>query len=141
MSLQDKFNENKDIIFAEPEWSIGSIRWLWDDDWYDGPMRGMIEAHGKRYYAHCFDITWHEIKAQRIHYKFFCIYELVPKRLEYQEYWQELHSLIMDIRENTPGDTDVYGSFYMGRSAADYEPLDLESGRDGKVVGWFIEGK
>lgn len=159
MSQQDKFVTNKDIIFAESEWNVMLKHWLWDDDWYIGPMRGMIEYNGKMYYAHCFEIAKQDIKPEiniqdtdsnsyptlslepmSILYKFFCVYKLKEDRLEYQEYWHQLHDMIMDIAQRPEVvNHDVYTKFYMGREAADYIPLDLESGRDGEVVGWFIE--
>lgn len=134
---------NEDVIYSEPEWKINDIKWLWEDDYYDGPISGMIEYHGKRYYA-----SWFAGKAQMVaaneYYKeeheviwrVYCVYKLTRERQEYEEYWHELFELLKVDHKSVD---DPALKFFYGRQKADYEPLDLKSGKDGEVVGWFME--
>ena len=138
MINNDKFVQDDKVVFAQSDWPLKDITWLWEDDYYDGPITGMIEYHKKKYYTSWFsdwteDYTDAYGEPGQYHFRLYCVYKLTKERQAYQEDWHELQEFMYNLP------SDMGHKFFNGRYRADYKPLDLESGRDGEVVGWFIE--
>src|SRR5271169_2893036 len=141
--IADDFVNDKNIIYSQSEWDRNKVEWLWEDDYYDGPLSGMIEYNGKRYYAHWFDDMKREYvdpetdEEKEYTFRVYCVYKLTEKRQEHQEYWRWLFELLVEKIGYSPNNPIC--QFFYGRYKADYQPFDLRSGRDGEVVGWFID--
>ena len=63
------------------------VRLLWSDDWYDGPISGMAEVQGARYFFEMIDPD--ALGEEEEHRKYWLI-ELNADQLNEEEQWHEL---------------------------------------------------
>ena len=145
---RDQLPESDNIIQNYSEVKTKDVKWLWRSDYYDGPLSGMVELNGNRYWTECFDEEeWTEQNGPDeddiFRVRFFAILKLTDKQQESEEYWHELFQLCVGKHS----DYDISGNrfkyeehtketkqFYYTRREMDYEELDLS---ESNLISWF----
>jgi len=87
------------------------VKWLWEADYYDGPIEGMVKVAGQMYWAFWIE---EDDKKRRV----FVMFDLGKTRTEYEEYWNELFELCVgsDCRYTKP--ESASWKFFYGRQKA-----------------------
>jgi len=148
MIINKKRTPSAKEIYNKPEWFASKIKWLWSDDYYDGPLSGMIEYDNAPYYAMCFDEQYKIINYDNkndndeedvICHRTFAIYKLTSERQKYEEAWHEFFRLaVYNNTDNPISFKDPRSQFYYAKRKQIYDLLDLKTDeRHGKLVGWF----
>jgi hypothetical protein len=134
-----------DEIYSKPELPGYQIAWLWEDDYYDGPLKGMITYCGKSYYAILFDIHYEDIQMHilghgdidRIRHNTYAVYELTPERQDWEEAWREFNQL---VRDAWPYKSSPANQYYSTKYKQLYTELDIDNAEEhGKIIGWFMD--
>ncbi len=146
--------ETQVILDSSPKFKPDDIKWLWNTNYYDGPLEGMMEikSTGQRVWAFWIDETeWTEQCGpeqddhELIVVRFFGLYELTPEQQKSEEYWHELFRLCVGehcdyeedgkTRKNVKaGYSNESFKFFYTRSDMDREKLDLTKS---ELIGWF----
>ena len=115
--------------YTKPQIPNKKVKWLWWDDYYDGPLCGMTEIKGQRF--------WAIMKTTKLSVlsKDYAIYQLSKKRQDYEERKHELWLKCWEV-EQLINTYDAY-KFYWAMT----KESDLVFGKKrGKLVGWFKMG-
>lgn len=113
------------------QFKISDTNWLWYDEYYGGPLSGMIEVDGNKYWAYCIDDEGLLMEAS--YARVFAVLNMGNDRVEYQEYWHNLFRLcinnnICDIENDVYTKNSYNGAarqFFYVRHKSDYEEIDL----------------
>ncbi|KKL11819.1 hypothetical protein LCGC14_2541960 [marine sediment metagenome] len=143
----------QEILDSCQELKEDELKWLWEDDYYDGPLSGMMEikATGQKVWAFLIDeCDWVEQygpgpdDCDRMVVRIFALYELTPEQQTIEEYWHELFKLCVGeahsyttagkLISNTQHYTQASFDFFYARRKKDYKELDLTKS---KLIGWF----
>lgn len=135
---RDQLPKSKDITDNHKEIKSSDYEWLWTDDWYDGPLSGMIKHNKKEYWTETFDETdWTEWEGPRpedtvrMRTRFFVVLELTQEQYDCEYYWHSLWVLCGEKIAN-----DATRKFYHARQSKDRKDLDLTNHN---IIGWFAE--
>ncbi len=97
------------------------INFLWNMDYYDGPLRSIIEYRGQRYYTSI-------VGDNADDYRKFNVYSITDAEMANEEKWHDFfESLVIK------GDKDTFDDFYERRKK-EYKKPDLT---EDKVIGYF----
>ena len=130
-----------------PRLDPSDIRYLWFDDFYDGPLSGMLRYQGRPYWFENPEVRWAEqsgtVFGDYSAPRRFLVVELTAEQLADEEYWQG------EFRRYVGG----YGDFDeegrpVGRRGLQpeerhhlfYEPYERRAPLDlseNTVIGWF----
>jgi len=132
---------DNEIIYASPEISAGSVKWLWHSNYWDGPLNGMVKIKDNEYWVEYFDeTTSHVVEPLRK----YAVFKLTPEQQESEEFWHELfrvcvghHSTYDDNGRRysfASSGTKFSMSFFYGRHRKDKKELDFSKA---ELIGWF----
>jgi len=112
-----------DIDYKDyPKLPEDDFKYLWDADWYDGPLSGVCLYKGREHWFH-----WIAESDNTSGYRIYVIVELTDKEIEYYHYW---HNLFLKHVENKP--VHEHSLYYKFAEAGFWEP---EITFD-KIIGW-----
>ena len=63
------------------------VRFLWHNNWWDGPLAGMCEYNGQRYWYHCHHENY---KKGAKYWRRYGVFKLTPEELAEEEKWHRL---------------------------------------------------
>jgi len=116
---------------------MDSLKLLWHSAYWDGPIDGLLNYQGKKYWFQRFDEP-----SDRIVFRRFLIIELSPDQLSEEEYWHELFRQ----KVGTHADYDETGrrqSYVIHPEELHNEFYDAYKNRlaldlsDNRLIGWF----
>lgn len=87
MKTKKKTNHNKPIkvdLSVVPEIEV---RFLWHNDWWDGPLAGMCEYKGQMYWYHCHHENY---KRTAKYWRKYGVFKMTPEQLEDEIKWHKL---------------------------------------------------
>jgi hypothetical protein len=116
------------------------VKFLWHDDWWDGPLAGMCEHKGQKYFYFC-----HHENYRKTHkyWRRYGVFKLTPDELVEAEYW---HNLFVEKvgdhfdcdegkrRSSELKPYDMHHEFY--DAYKDYERPRYEEKQD-RLIGFF----
>jgi hypothetical protein len=118
----------KDGYRMLPQIPSASVRFLWHSAYCDGPLDGLLELQGKKYwYTKC-----DENDTDEGWYRRFLIVEVTEEQLAEEERWQKLFQQHVRPGPGKLRPKQEWGLFYDQYKAR--EPRDF--GRN-QVIGWF----
>jgi len=139
--MQNQLPNSQSILNNYQEISKIDIRWIYDVDYYDGPLSGMIEYNKKNYWTEAI----HLVKSYT-GTNLYVVLELTQEQYDHQEYWNELFELCVGThcRYDINGKRNAlntYGNkamqqFYYTRSSEEKQKLDFSQT---KIIGWFSQ--
>lgn len=103
------------------ELEASDVHILWNDDYYDGPLSGLMEYRDQKYY---FNI----VADNADDYRKFNVYHLTKAEIEYEIEWHELFEKLVHH-----GSKDTFNEFYERRKKEYKKPYLTED----KVIGYF----
>jgi len=137
-----------------PMYLENDFRWLWHSDYYDGPLKGMVEVSGKMLWATWIDEEeWAELvlekdgetrEYERRFFRSYAMLDLGQERTNYEVYWHELFRLCVGthcdydyngVRRGKVINNSATQGFFYGRKKADYKDLNDS---EYPIVGWLI---
>lgn len=70
-----------------PKINEKDLKFLWYNDWWDGPISGMLTYQNKKYW---FDILSEDGSSPDVYYRRYLIIELSEEQVKHKEYWHDL---------------------------------------------------
>ena len=124
-----------------PQIARKQIRLCWHDDYYHGPITGLLEYHGEKYWFHMCDENLQHANDPSWHRRYLVI-ELSPAQLQEEEEWHNL------FREKVGTHTDYNAQGYREPGHIHSQQSQVEFYRaynereepdysDNNVIGWF----
>ena len=118
----------KDGYRSLPKLPKTFVRLLWHSDYWDGPLSGLLEYEGKKYwYAKC-----DENDADESWYRRFLTIELSEEQIAEEEHWHKLFQQHVRPGPHKLRPKEEWRLFYEPYKAR--TPRDLEGNQ---VIGWF----
>ena len=118
-----------------PQLGVDQVLFLWFDDFYDGPIRGMAEVDGERL---LFDLIDQNVLGTEKDDRDYWLIKLMPDQLADEESWHALFCQNVGThfdytgRPPLPDEQVNMDAFYVpfqSRTVPDYG--------DNEVIGWF----
>jgi hypothetical protein len=115
------------------------VRLLWHDDFWDGPLSGVLEYRGER--------LWYLLHEEAPEsepgwYRRFLVVRLTPDQLREEEYWQDLFGRCVGTHADYGDSGRVLGELQPKERWSEFydayakrAPMDLT---ENEVVGWFV---
>lgn len=63
------------------------VRFLWHNNWWDGPLEGMCEYKTKKYWYHCHHENY---KKTAKYWRRYGVFKMTPEELAVEEKWHQL---------------------------------------------------
>lgn len=132
MKLGTLTKDNRDAV---PEVSRADVRFLWVNDFYDGPLQGVAEVRGLRY---LFDIIDRDSLGTDDESRTYWLIALSAEQLRDEEEWNDLFCSKVGTHFDYTGRTAPHSEEL--RPDEFYEPYRLRAQPDfssNEVIGWF----
>jgi len=131
-----KFILPKDIgLEALPEQNYADVKFIFNTDWYDGPISGLCEVNGKEYW---FELVTEDYKPKKDpeemdRIRVFALIDLGKTRFEEEKLWHKLFELLVrDNKDLRP--SAMHDRFYKPYA---HRP-ETEIGRE-QIIAQFVE--